>query len=338
MKNLLHNIALKAERFADRFHRVQSTNRVIDAYKGYATAMHLVIRGRVLTATTRKQAQQGSGRVANFRQMLALFLTDEVANVTVVSGGIEAVTDEEGYFTLLLPRPVETGWIDVTVHIKGSDVSAQCQAFAPAPSAQLMVISDIDDTVMETGAYSLMRNLWTSMTGSTLTRKIYPDAVRLISDLSANGQNPVFYVSSSPWNLYGFLTEIFDRSRLTPAPMFLRDLGLSETKFITDGHGNHKGGSIDMLVRAHPDLRVILLGDTGQEDSAIYAQIAQDHPDRVAAVVLRETADGSDERDHAPMRELKGLGVSVFHGPEFPPSQAVLEAVHKKSPAQAGLL
>ncbi len=56
---------------------------------------------------------------------------------------------------------------------------------------------DIDDTMMQTGAYSLARNLWTTFTGSALTRDVFPDAVALMTRLH-DGMNPVFYVSSAP--------------------------------------------------------------------------------------------------------------------------------------------
>ncbi len=327
MKEILHRLALNAERFADRFQRTQSEDRIIDAYAGYATQEHLVLRGRVLTALRRDEPNETASKLTNLRQMVSLFLTDEVADVRVHAQGAEAITDEEGYFTLLLPRPEQTGWVDVEVHIDQFEDTTTCSAFVPAASAKLMVVSDIDDTVLETGAYSLARNLWTSMTGNALTRRIYPDAISLISGLAGQDENPVYYVSSSPWNLYRFLTQIFERNGLVRAPLFLRDLGLSETKFITEGHGDHKGGHIDMLLRVHDGLPAVLMGDTGQKDAAIYADMVEKHPGRIAVVVLRETRDGSDEADLKYIRAMEAAGVTVFHGPQFPTAVHVLEAV-----------
>lgn len=327
MKSLLHGIAWRLEGAADRFRRTQDSARVIDAYAGYATQEHLILRGRVLTSLASTQSAENRGRLRSFFAMVSLFLTDEVANVRVRARGVEAISDEEGYFTLQLPRPKSGGWVDVLVHIKGHEDKTLCSAFIPDEAGELMIISDIDDTILKTGAYSLARNLWTSLTGNVASRHVYPDAVRLISDLAEDGANPVFYVSSSPWNLYSFLSDIFDRNGLVRGPMFLRDLGISRTKFITDGHGNHKGGSIDLLLRAQPKLRVILLGDTGQEDARIYAEIAAKHDGRVAAIVLRQTVDGLDQADAKSIARIEALGIPVFRDGVFPERGQIVEAI-----------
>ncbi len=332
MKRIFHRTLLRLERIADRFQRKQKATRVLEGYAGYASEEHLVIRGRVLTKLKGQTASEDAGIITNFRQMLSLFLTDEVADVRVYAGDVEALTDEEGYFTLLLPKPETSGWVDIPVHIDGFEDATICSAFIAPSAAEFMVISDIDDTVMETGAYSLARNLWTSLTGNALTRHIYADAVTLISDLSKGGQNPIFYVSSSPWNLYGFLNDIFERNALVRGPMFLRDLGLSETKLITDGHGNHKGGSIDLLIRAHPDLPVVLMGDTGQKDAEIYAGIVNSHPGRVAAVVLRETRNGSDDSDLGSIAKIEAANVPVFHNMQFPTEENIRSALAESGP------
>jgi phosphatidate phosphatase APP1 len=149
----------------------------------------------------------------------------------------------------------------------------------------------------------------------------------LIRDLAEGGSKPVFYVSSSPWNLYSFLADIFERNGMVRGPMFLRDLGLSQTKFITDGHGSHKGGSIELLLRAHPGMRVVLLGDTGQEDAKIYGGIAKNHPGRVAAVILRQTADGLDQADQEAIDQIEALGIAVFRDQVFPERQQIYDAI-----------
>lgn len=317
MANVLHKLALRAERFADRFQRTNNAARIIEAYAGYSTPDHIIVRGRVLTALRRNTPLPHQSWFTNLRQMISLFLTDEVANVTVMSGGVTALSDEEGYFTLLLKRPAQAGWIDMPVTIKGSTGITPCPVLVLPDDADYLVISDIDDTVLKTGAYSLTRNLWTSMTGNASTRHIFPDAVTFLSDLSAQGRNPVFYVSSSPWNLYTFLNEIFDRTNLIRGPMFLRDLGLSETKFITDGHGNHKGASIDTILAARPDLPAILIGDSGQKDAAIYASVITRHPDRIKAVVLRQADDGYDKADQKYMATIVATGTPLLTGPTF---------------------
>ena len=71
----------------------------------------------------------------------------------------------------------------------------------PSHAAAFGVISDVDDTILETGVQRVGRMIRQTFTGSALTRTPFPGAAELYRDL-ADGINPVFYVSSSPWNLH----------------------------------------------------------------------------------------------------------------------------------------
>ena len=93
----------------------------------------------------------------------------------------------------------------------------------PHPDATFGILSDIDDTILETGVQRVGRMIRQTITGSAVTRTAFPGAAELYRDLAAEA-NPVFYVSSSPWNLHSFLLA-FLRHRAFPAgPLLLRDL------------------------------------------------------------------------------------------------------------------
>lgn len=317
IKTAIHRTAHAFEQVFDRIRGQRDKRRIIEPYIGYATPNHRVVRGRVLTNLRRNKPMPTQSRWTNFKQMFALFLTDEVADVEVRSAGATTRSDEEGYFTLRLPRDDGDGWSEVEVQIVGEDSSAICPVLVARDAAEFGVISDIDDTMLETGAYSLIRNLWTSMTGNALTRRIFPDAVPFMKALSDDRKNPIYYVSSSPWNLYNFLNQIFARSGLVEGPTFLRDLGLSKTQFITGTHGDHKDGSIDTILDANPDLQFVLIGDTGQHDAFVYRDAIERHPGRIKAVVLREPGPGPDAKSKTAMEEIKATGCTLLHAPSF---------------------
>lgn len=317
LKNLIHRTAVRMENLADRLFHKTASGREIDTYIGYTTPGNIVLRGRVLSKLRHATAASGQSRFANFRQMVGMFFTDEVRGVSVRCGDVEAVTDEEGYFSILLTNDGRTGWSIETLTVEGGAAPVQCSVMAPGRDARFLVISDIDDTMLETGAYSLMKNLYTSFTGNAGSRIVFDDAVALMKTLSEDGQNPVFYVSSSPWNMHDFLMDIFERKELVIGPMFLRDLGLSKTKLITQGHGNHKGQSIDRILEANPDLPAILLGDTGQHDAAIYTDVIRRHPSQIIAVGLRTPGAGLDQADECDLVALGKTGVPHFTGSDF---------------------
>lgn len=314
LKRRLAQVAAKIERAVERVLVRPRVAQVIAPYLGYATPTHLVVRGRVLAAQRTDQARTGQSRWRNVQQVLRMFLTDEVADVTVQASGVTARSDAEGYFTLMVPRNAQTGW--VAVRVTAGEVTGFCPVFVAGGDADFAVISDIDDTMMLTGAWSLWRNLWTTFTGNVLTRQVFGDAVSLMQVLNDDGRNPVYFVSSSPWNLHDFLREVFDRAGLPRAPMFLRDYGISETQFITGTHGDHKEAAIAAVMAAHPDLRFVLVGDTGQHDPAVYAAAAQRYPGRVAHVILR-SAGGIGPEDLAQVATLEAAGVTVHIGADY---------------------
>ncbi len=317
IKKAIHRTAHTFERLFDRVRGQRDKRRIIEPYIGYATPEHLVLRGRVLTNLRRNNPKPTQSRWTNFKQMFALFLTDEVGDVEVRAQGVTARSDEEGYFTLHLPREDQRGWLEIEVEITAEQTNAICPVLVARKDARFGVISDIDDTMLRTGAYSLVRNLWTSMTGNASTRHVFPDAVRFMDALSENARNPVYYVSSSPWNLYHFLGSIFARAGLIKGPTFLRDLGLSETQFITGTHGDHKGASIDTILAANPDLQFILIGDTGQHDAFVYRDAIARHLGRIRAVVLREPGPGPDAESKTAMETIKATGCTLLHAPNF---------------------
>lgn len=316
---LLHRLALAAETLIERLRPSPRRPPLLEAYGGYATPEQLVIRGRVLTSLRRSQPDPRQGILTNARQMLGLFLTREVADVPVVGGGARVQSDAEGYFRLEVARPpLPPGWHQVPIEIPGlPDTQVLAPVLVSHPAARFAVISDIDDTVLKTGAYSLWRNLWTSLTGNALTRHVFPDAVRLLTHLHADGSNPVFYVSSGPWNLHAFLHDLLAHHRLARGPIILQDFGLARDKLITAPPGAHKSAAIDELMTAQPDLPFVLVGDTGQQDPLIYADAAERWPGRVWAVFLRQAQRRPRGGWSAAVERLSAAGVAVHVASDF---------------------
>lgn len=316
-RNWLAKQAYSIEKFIDRFRPARSRdNLAIDPYVGYGTPNGVIVRGRVLTRRQAGEASGSPGLFANFRAMVSHFLTDEVGDVEVDVAGIKSRSDEEGYFTACVPV-ADPETFHVTLKLPGHDYECQAPVVLTNPSADLCIISDIDDTIMQTGAYSLARNLWTTLTGSVESRRIFSDTVALIRKRQA-GKNPVFYVSSSPWNLHGFLDAVFQRNDVPFGPKFLRDFGISETKFIKSTHGSHKGDAIDTIIAANPGLKFVLIGDTGQHDGQVYLEAIERHKTVIAEVCLRHAGPVND-LDADIVDKIRSTGVALYTGPSFAP-------------------
>jgi phosphatidate phosphatase APP1 len=124
--------------------------------------------------------------------------------------------------------------------------------------------------------------------------------------------NPLFYVSSSPWNFYDLLDEVFEVHDIPAGPLFLKDYGLARDLLLSRGHLEHKIAAIDHIFAAHPQLRFVLVGDSGQQDPEIYREAVRRHPGRVEAIYIRDVS--SESRDRAVRTiaaDIASLGVEM---------------------------
>ena len=151
----------------------------------------------------------------------------------------------------------------------------------PSAAARFGIISDVDDTILETGVQRVRRMVVQTFTGSSLTRTAFPGSVELYQDLAA-GVNPVFYVSSSPWNLYSFLVAFLRHRGFPLGPVLLRDL------LGTWAGREQKHDRIREVLDLYPDLPFVLMGDSGERDPEVYADIVRAYPGRILAVYIRE--------------------------------------------------
>jgi len=238
------------------------------------------------------------------------FVSDEQAGVplrvTVAGASVETTSDVEGYFRARLkpePDALTSPWATGTVELAGAYRglsglhTTAYDVRVAGPEAAFGVVSDIDDTILETGVQRVGRMIVATLTGSALTRTPFPGAAKLYRDLAA-GANPVSYVSSSPWNLHSFLTGFLRHRDFPLGPVLLRDL-------LGGGGGREqKHGRIQEVLDLHPNLRFVLIGDSGERDPEIYADIVQANPDRILAVYIREVrldpGDGRVEKVSEP--------------------------------------
>jgi phosphatidate phosphatase APP1 len=207
--------------------------------------------------------------------------------------GVETTTetDDDGYFHARLRTSLDGSdrWVEGVVGLSApyrnvSDRSSPVSVMVPQPGARFGVISDIDDTILETATLRPLTMARNTFTGSAVTRIPMTGVPEWYRGLAADGLNPVYYVSSSPWNLYGMLTGFIEHRGLPVGPLLLRDfLGTDKSRT----HRSHKTALIEEILAMNRGLSFVLVGDSGQEDPEIYAEISKRHPDQVRAIYIR---------------------------------------------------
>ena len=287
-------------------------------YRGHGTESRLFLRGRVLEEMGITRSMHDDTFLENVRNMVRRFASDEIAGARVRATfeGTEAVAvaDKEGFFdiTLHLPAPPDAGqsWHPVEVELLHPDspgegpVRSTGQVLVPG-RARFAVISDLDDTVVHSSATNNLKMMWIVVRNNAHTRLPFPGVSAFYEALRRGPEdgleNPIFYVSSSPWNLYDLLEDFLDVHGIPAGPLFLKDW--SPTTL--GKHHDHKLGIIRTLLRTYPDLPFVLIGDSGEKDPEIYRQAVAEHPGRIEAVFIRDVT--SAERD----REVKRIAAEV---------------------------
>jgi len=313
-----HRFLIRAERLVDRVKGPEEVGMqtVVQCYYGYGNGKEVVVRGRVVQGKKLRESLSADSWRQNFFVMASQFFTAELPYAQVageVCGTKFAATcDEEGYFTqkvtLECLPDVDTLWVPYHVSpLKEGGVLGQFEGrIQMLPNtAQRMIISDIDDTVIETGAAKLWQMLKTTLFENVHSRRVFPGVsefyLKLHLGLSGADQNPLFYVSSSPWNLRAFIMSVFEKRGIPMGPAFMTDWGIDETKILKHSHGKHKLNAIKSLLDFYPEQSVILIGDSGEKDPEIYTEVVQQFDGRIEAIYIRDVS--GDIRD-AEVHEL----------------------------------
>ncbi|WP_276132182.1 App1 family protein [Polluticoccus soli] len=277
-------------------------------YRTYGTLNRLYLKGRVLEDEKIAGAGDKDTILNNLLNMYKRFESDEVVGATIkaVFGEEEqhAVTDNEGYFhfDLVPEKPVirENLWHGVDLHLTDipkpytAGFSAKAEVMIPPLDAEYGIISDIDDTIVRTSATDMLAMARTVFLNNAKTRLPFAGVSEFYKSLQLgrNGKrnNPFFYVSSSPWNMYDLLRDFLDLNEIPAGPLLLRDFGMANNSILKSGGGHmgHKFGEIERILLTYPDLNFVLVGDSGQEDPKIYREVALQFPGRILAIYIRD--------------------------------------------------
>jgi phosphatidate phosphatase APP1 len=275
-------------------------------YRGFGNAREIYLRGRVLEERNIREANDKDSVWRNLLSMYQRFNSGEIPGVQVqlVLGQNThiATTDREGYFEFRLPvtepLPATQAWHRARVKLiepfvaSQTDVSADGHILIPPSASQFGVISDVDDTILVSGVTNLLRMARLAFLNNARTRLPFAGVAAFYRALQSGPEstlfNPVFYVSSSPWNLYDLLVDFCAVQGIPKGPFMLRDVGIDEDKFLSATHAGHKAVQIEHILRMCPNLPFVLIGDSGQHDPEIYLQVLKDYPERIRAIYIRE--------------------------------------------------
>lgn len=295
-------------------------------YRGHGTEREVFIRGRVLEERGITRSGQRSSALNNVKSMARRFASDEVPGARVKASfaglEVEAVADVEGFFDarfkLTEPLAGDARWHPVEMELLsppspgGGTVRSTGRVLVPS-GARFGVISDLDDTVVRSSATNALKMAWIVLLNDARSRLPFEGVAAFYRALqrgpSGRDYNPVFYVSSSPWNIYDVIEDFLNVHHVPEGPIFLKDWSLS----VLGKHEEHKMALIRTLLKTYPELPFVLIGDSGQEDPEIYLQAAREFPGRIPAIYIRDvTTAERDAQVRAIAEEARALGAEMI--------------------------
>jgi phosphatidate phosphatase APP1 len=311
LRRHLQDIAIDVEDHVDTAWRRMNTRlgrhrpRHIAAYRGFADSRGVELSGRVLAEKPLGGPGEDDRWWDNLLNTYRRFESDEVAGAPLRlrfrDASFEVASDAEGYYTATfdtMAPPSDELWDNATVSLADGTLATPQPVLQVRDGPGIGVISDIDDTILHSGITDWKTAAQLTFLHNARTRKPLLGVAGLYQALQdgMDGacRTPIFYVSSSPWNLYDLLEDFMELNAIPPGPIFLRDLGLDTGKFIkTSGHG-HKLERASRIIERFPQLRWVLLGDSGQADAELYAEAAHRFGERIAAIYIRDVDPGVD--------------------------------------------
>ncbi|WP_447926292.1 MULTISPECIES: App1 family protein [unclassified Vreelandella] len=323
-KRLVHVVAKPMKRDSGR------GGMVVHPYRGYGSQKEIFIMGRVFRqaalgrAIPRRGFLRDTADVA--RRIFRRGLKEAQVDVCVGENELSLVTDRDGYFDAHLPiehaLPIDVSWhrADILVRAEGQNpIRTSAEVYVPPPEADLLVISDIDDTVMFTGVAEKLKMLYRLFVRKPHRRTAFPGVASLYQSLyrgkSEKAERPILYVSRGPWAIYEMLEAFFQLNRIPVGPiLFLREWGISWRKPWPRKAEDHKRDLIDRMLGLYDDMPCVLIGDSGQHDPEVYTEVVKAYPGRIKAIYIRRV-DKDPKRQQAIERlreELAGTDCDLI--------------------------
>jgi phosphatidate phosphatase APP1 len=208
--------------------------------------------------------------------------------------------DSYGFLKVPLPAGMQQGNVTVTGQLEMQNYATASATMMlqiwGATDPPLGVISDIDDTLTNTGVTHKLELLKNTFFHNTYDVTIFANAPQTVTAIAGKSASllptlPVFYLSGSPWALHERISQAFDLHGLPHGATILRRY----TQEPLDPY-DFKHPHLLEIVDANPGYKWILFGDTGEKDPEVYRTLMQERPGTVDAVFIHNVT-GADPQD-----------------------------------------
>ncbi|WP_153231775.1 App1 family protein [Algoriphagus machipongonensis] len=294
----------------------------VEPFLAFGNKETVFVKGRVISSYRERRPSSRNSWIRNIIASIRRYSVFSVANAKVEimlhEKTFEVETDEDGVFEKQIEvRNPNPGVVEqVNFKVKSPATKNKSVWVAKGVSRfnqKTGVISDIDDTVLISHSTELGKKFWLSISKNAYTRRPLPGVSKFYRALTHNGENPIFYVSSSDWSLYDLIRDFMRFRNIPLGPTLLKDKHINIKNIWKSGGGSHqhKLEKVQRIFDLYPNMKFFLIGDSGQHDPELYAEIIKSNPDRILAVFIRLVGSLEPERK-ANLEKIIGLNNFFF--------------------------
>jgi phosphatidate phosphatase APP1 len=186
-------------------------------------------------------------------------------------------------------------WIDFKVidpTKKSREFSGEVQLI---PETGLSIISDVDDTIKISNVLDKKELIKNTFVKPYKITEGFPEYYKKLEKQGAY----FHYVSASPWQLHPSLKPFMD-AHYPKGTISLRNFRLKDSSLLAflQPSTEYKIAQIESIIKRYPKHQFILIGDSGEHDPEVYANIYKQFPKNITSIQIRavEDSDLSDAR------------------------------------------
>ncbi len=310
-------------------------------YIGYGSTEWVRVLGRVLYLPPSAPPNQNGddefrplvaqvSRVRGWRSFTSVHVPHHPVEILIDGHPVtEVAADRGGVIDHEVPVSLTPGWHTVTLRAHGTTVGSAAPVFIIDPKVRFGLLSDVDDTILNTALPRPLVAAWNSFVVDEHARTSTPGMPVLYDHLLAQHPGaPVVYLSTGAWNVAPALSRFLQRNLYPMGSLLLTDWGPTTDRWFRSGK-EHKLRELKRLAEQFPKIKWVLVGDDGQHDEYLYQKFATKHPENVAAVAIRQLSVGqavlAGGRSKARLQRSVS-GVPWVYGPD---GAVLREELHK---------
>lgn len=211
----------------------------------------------------------------------------------------------------------------------------------PITHCPIRVISDIDDTVKLSNITSGARTVFHNVFVKDLRDCVIPGMKEWYGNLFIRGIR-FHYVSNAPDKLLPVIKDFFQISQLPPGSINMKSYsGRSLFTGLLSRPATRKRAGLIGIMDAFPESKFLLIGDSGEQDLKLYADISRERSDRVLGVFIRDVDAGYALDATMITVRIRSQSITTAFRPDFSRLKRILpeslvsfvSSRHKKPPA-----